>query len=1669
MFPYHHKDVINRIKPIDVSVSGFGNSKIAIEGSLNLPLQFHNSDTIQTHSFLVLADSVKTSISCLLGVKILAQFNLSVNIKRNEGKNIPYVTKRSGNRFLYIKSAYISDHEMSKCISNKISLTSGEVQFVKVFFNPFTTFTSNSEVITSAPLDNDHMDKLKIQTIKSSVYEDTYGNKYAFCSVINDSNHVFQGKIHCLVENFNDFDLKPITKESVEEMKQRKLNILCEVDLGGDIIDYEYEVTAKKVAHINFIQKPLFGQHIGCDPSSQNNNTPHKDISLSDSRCPIPVSTKLTPEIEKILKEKPQVNLGMQELDDQDIESTLEKQRGYALPKHIDAKPEDSVDMSRYEDEVKPYIRKIFINKYSNTIPLFSMDVGNISKFLGKYRLKLQDGAQLPKQRKIFFQSPIESSHMKSILDFMVKLNIIAQASTTGEGERHQYSSPAFLVAKKDPEASGRLIVDYSGLNSQLLTQPCALPNIQSIISQLKGKCFYSNIDISNAFNSIDLTDESQKLTLFSCAAGNYVFKKLPTGVCSSPEILNRFMDRMIHYVVARDKNGKVILLEDGTAKLNYEPLADVFLYYDDVLIATKWIKDYETSKLEHFKVVEEVVKRLSEHQSKISINKCSFFSSSIKFLGWEITRDFIRVDPDRVKKILSFKLPKGTKNWRQFLGTVNSIRTVLGHSILDHVNKLTMLTSDKHNLPPTKEQEKAFYDILKALTSAPLFANLIDPSSPKIVFSDASSASTGCFSGLLCQIVEPTNKKTMIAPYLVPEDKCHRIIHEKQYSCIPIPYMYENEEHKDFMLRIHVSNPPELSHLKDVNMGLSPNELEFSLSKTLNALFHANNMKTTLVELGAKCIEELKKGILKAQIRDFILQCDKSKLIKFTIQLEKGLFICDPDLYIISLVAKALQRPITVISNFPLGNGEHIKQLNHDKTKTPFFILLYKQRDSKIIITRPAYISRTHEYDLKNHRGSLEFLAWFSKPIPKTLSTRHILDLENFGILLALHTFRKFISRANDLLMVTDSRPLYFLFSPTVQESSVKIDRWAAKLLDSYPQMRLAFVTSKLNFSDIISRDLHVSKPNPSLFQTPRCVSNKIEELLPNKPMTLNEFREFVSGHPELLTYDMKKEIKQLTSEKNVEINMINNLGDLNALTSDKIAKIQIEQSIQNLKLYLSEPLSVLETYLTTEQIIEKQRDEYKTLHDKLIIAVDFKLKLNNIEYKLANRVIFIKVKENWKIYLPESLIKYLVAFVHLRCGHGSYKIMRANVDNYYCKNLYKYIESFTKSCLPCFYNNKTTHHLQLGLTPSPNTPYEGVYIDYSENLTPTGEIKGNTKLFKHVLIIADMHSGAVQLFPTRTKTMGEFIHIFRHSVWAIFRPSYIIADNALSWANESIIEDLAVNCKVSLIKTSSLHPQTRGFIEAKSKILKTTLKKTLALAPNYSWVEILPTISQLLNTSKQLRTNKAPFDIIFGSTSRISQGLWDTLKSKPKLHPLAHELEAVIDKKNEEKNKIDIAVQKEINAGKINRNEGINKNRKKGDLKKGDIVFVLDKNLTKFKLDTTYLQSPYIVVEARPPTATVFRIADGSVFTLDQESMKKFTIRAPLFDDMPQNIKNILVKDIKTYDNADLIDIINFDTFELPKSAYKRGVYFDPEELDTDSSSESESEFESESESDD
>ena len=57
-------------------------------------------------------------------------------------------------------------------------------------------------------------------------------------------------------------------------------------------------------------------------------------------------------------------------------------------------------------------------------------------------------------------------------------------------------------------------------------------------------------------------------------------------------------------------------------------------------------------------------------------------------------------------------------------------------------------------------------------------------------------------------QLAKPINRQEMLAPYLVPEDHTHILLHENKFHAIPVDYLQENESRKDFLLRTHVSNP---------------------------------------------------------------------------------------------------------------------------------------------------------------------------------------------------------------------------------------------------------------------------------------------------------------------------------------------------------------------------------------------------------------------------------------------------------------------------------------------------------------------------------------------------------------------------------------------------------------------------------------------------------------------------------------------------------------------------------------------------------------------------------------------------------------------------------------------------------------------------------------------
>ena len=77
-----------------------------------------------------------------------------------------------------------------------------------------------------------------------------------------------------------------------------------------------------------------------------------------------------------------------------------------------------------------------------------------------------------------------------------------------------------------------------------------------------------------------------------------------------------------------------------------------VVVFIDDILIYSKTKEEHE----EHLKIILQV---LRGHQLYAKFSKCDFFKDKIQYLVHVITKDGILVDPDKIKSINEWLVPK--------------------------------------------------------------------------------------------------------------------------------------------------------------------------------------------------------------------------------------------------------------------------------------------------------------------------------------------------------------------------------------------------------------------------------------------------------------------------------------------------------------------------------------------------------------------------------------------------------------------------------------------------------------------------------------------------------------------------------------------------------------------------------------------------------------------------------------------------------------------------------------------------------------------------------------------------------------------------------------------------------------------------------------------------
>jgi hypothetical protein len=163
----------------------------------------------------------------------------------------------------------------------------------------------------------------------------------------------------------------------------------------------------------------------------------------------------------------------------------------------------------------------------------------------------------LPRSKQIFHISSSERRHLDDVIELLIKFKYIMRSLLSPTG--HQlYGLSSYLVPRAKPDSMGRLIVDFSTINSLLESPSAVIPEITASLQNLQGKAFFTSLDLRYAYMALKLDKESRPLTTFLTLSGSYQWLSLPTGAANSPAYFTEAVNKIIHFEVVRNEKREV-------------------------------------------------------------------------------------------------------------------------------------------------------------------------------------------------------------------------------------------------------------------------------------------------------------------------------------------------------------------------------------------------------------------------------------------------------------------------------------------------------------------------------------------------------------------------------------------------------------------------------------------------------------------------------------------------------------------------------------------------------------------------------------------------------------------------------------------------------------------------------------------------------------------------------------------------------------------------------------------------------------------------------------------------------------------------------------------------------------------------------------------------------
>ena len=367
--------------------------------------------------------------------------------------------------------------------------------------------------------------------------------------------------------------------------------------------------------------------------------------------------------------------------------------------------------------------------EYSDFSDVFSPDSAvEIPEHTGinDHPIDLVDGKQ-PPYGPIYSLGPVELETLKTYIETNLASGFIRPSQSPA-------GAPILFIRKKD--GSIRLCVDYRGLNTLTIKNRYPLPLIGESLDRLGRAKKFTHLDLTNAYHRMRIREGDEWKTAFRSRYGHFEYQVMPFGLSNAPASFQGYINKIL------------------AEKLDIF----VIVYLDDILIYT------EDSGQGHVEAVMWVLENLRKNGLFANLKKCRFHQDEVRFLGYVVSGQGIRMEEERTEAVKNWPEPKSVRDVQVFMGFANFYRRFIrGFSkIAAPLTSMlkTNLVANTGPFPKARRGEEgscfltpaaklAFAQLKQAFTEAPILRHF-DPKRHIRLETDASGYAIG---GVLSQL----------------------------------------------------------------------------------------------------------------------------------------------------------------------------------------------------------------------------------------------------------------------------------------------------------------------------------------------------------------------------------------------------------------------------------------------------------------------------------------------------------------------------------------------------------------------------------------------------------------------------------------------------------------------------------------------------------------------------------------------------------------------------------------------------------------------------------------------------------------------------------------------------------------------------------------------------